>query len=129
MTLNEFVGRSIGLRFRPHGRTADGCDCFGLVLMAYRQVLGRELPDYGGDYPRFRDHARLNEVVDNACMHDWRKVDTPQPMDAAVIYRQGRPIHIGLYIGNGQILHVEHGIEAAVQPATDFRIEGYYRPA
>lgn len=127
MTLNEFVGQSIGLPFRPHGR-GPAYDCYGLVVEAYRQVLGIEVPDYGGDYPCFRDHARLNAVVDNAIAHDWQRVNDPQPMDAVVIYRDGRPIHIGLYLGGGQVLHIEHGIDATVQPVADFRIEGYYRP-
>lgn len=127
MTLDDFVEQTIGAPFRPHGR-GPTYDCYGLVVHAYRQVLGIEVADYGGDYPRFRDHAQLNAVVDNACLHDWWRVDYPQPMDAVVIYRDGLPIHIGLYVGGGQVLHIEHGINATVQPVTDFRIEGYYRP-
>lgn len=128
MTLNEFVGQSIGLPFRPHGRGPTHFDCHGLVAHAYRQVLGVEVPDYGGEYPNFRDHVRMREVVAAACQHDWRRVEDPQPMDAVVIYRSGLPIHIGLYLGDGQVLHIEHGIDATVQPVTDFRVEGFYRP-
>lgn len=127
MTLEQFVGQAIGLPFRPHGR-GPAYDCYGLVVHAYRSVLGIDVPDYGGDYPRFKDHARLSEVVHNACLHDWQQVDDPQPMDAVVIYRLGLPIHIGLYLGAGQVLHIEHGIDATVQPVSDFRIEGYFRP-
>ncbi|MCE8042428.1 hypothetical protein HOP60_09710 [Halomonas daqingensis] len=128
MTPLEFAAGAIGTPFRPHGRGPDYYDCYGLVAKAYREVLGLELPDYVSEYPRFKDHDRLSEVVAGACVHDWQAVDDPQPMDAVVIYRGGRPMHIGLYLGDGQVLHIEHGIEAVAEPVTAFRIEGFYRP-
>ncbi|MCE9664531.1 C40 family peptidase [Halomonas sp. M5N1S17] len=128
MTLMEFAAGAIGTPFRPHGRGPDHYDCYGLLVKAWRDVRGIELPDYVSDYPRFKDSDQLASVVSGACVHDWQPVEVPQPMDAVVIYRDGRPMHIGLYLGAGQVLHIEHGIEAVAEPVTAFRIEGYYRP-
>ncbi|HET8791809.1 MAG TPA: NlpC/P60 family protein [Modicisalibacter sp.] len=128
MTLTEFAGQVIGLPFRPHGRGPDFYDCWGLVCVAYRQVLGMELDDYGGEYHTLKDIDRLKRIFARECGDTWVRVEQPAPMDVAVIFRRGRAIHAGLYLGGGQILHVEHGIETSVQPASDFRIEGYYRP-
>ena len=126
MTLDQFVEQAIGLPFRPHGR-GPSYDCCGLLVFAYRAVLGIEVPDYSGDYPRFKDSERLNAVIHNAIALDWQRVESPKPMDAVVIYRQNLPIHVGIYIGSGQVLHIEHGIDATVQPLSDFRVEGFYR--
>lgn len=128
MTIDDFAGSVIGLPFRPHGRDSCGLDCWGLVCEGYRQVLGRELDDYGGEYDTLKDIERLRRIFARECAETWQRVERPEPMDVAVIYRRGRAIHAGLYLGGGMILHVEHGIETTAQPATDFRIEGYYRP-
>ena len=128
MTLDEFVGQVIGLPFRPHGRDSRGLDCWGLVCRAYRDLLGRELDDYGGEYDTLKDVERLKGIFARECGTAWSRVERPAPLDVAVIYRRGRAIHAGLYLGEGRLLHVEHGIDTSVQPCTDFRIEGYYRP-
>tara|TARA_B100000700_G_scaffold189815_1_gene209164 strand:- start:35844 stop:36233 length:390 start_codon:yes stop_codon:yes gene_type:complete len=129
MILDDFVGRAIGRPFRPHGRGPDAYDCWGLVCAAYRDVLGRELDDYGGEYQTLKDVDRLKGIFARECGDTWQQIEHPEPMDVAVIYRRGRAIHAGLYLGAGRILHVEHGIETVIQPADAFRIEGYYRPA
>ncbi|MEG3078467.1 NlpC/P60 family protein [Halomonas sp. 5021] len=128
MTLNEFVGQSIGLPFRPHGRGPDAYDCWGLVCEAYRRISGLELDDYGGEYTTLKDIERLKRIFSRECGTTWQRIESPEPMDVAVIFRRGRAIHAGIYLGDGQIMHVEHGIETTVQHATDFRVEGYYRP-
>ena len=127
MTLSEFVSEAIGAPFKPHGRGPE-YDCWGIVCEAYRRVTGVELDDYGGEYGTLKDMDRLKRIFARECGTTWYKVEAPEPMDVAVIYRSGRAIHAGLYIGNGNILHIEHGVDAVIEPSDRFRIEGYYRP-
>lgn len=127
MTLDQFAGQVIGLPFRPHGRDSRGLDCWGLVYEGYRQVLGRHIDDYGGEYTTLKDIERLKGIFARECGTTWQKIERPEPMDVAVIFRRGRAIHAGLYLGGGRILHVEHGIDVAVQPVSAFRIEGFYQ--
>lgn len=126
--MDNFASSVIGVPFKPHGRDRDGLDCWGLVCLAYRELKGVELDDYSSEYRTLKDFDRLRTIFQRECGTTWRKVDKPEPLDVAVIYRRARPIHAGIYIGNGRILHVEHGIETTVQHESEFKIEGYYRP-
>jgi murein DD-endopeptidase len=40
--LNSFIG----IPFVDGGRSYEGCDCWGLVMLYFKDVLGIELPDY-----------------------------------------------------------------------------------
>ncbi len=59
--------RLVGIPFIAGGRGWDGCDCWGLLLLAYREVLGIELPSYdragAGDVPRAIVEGAWQEVV------------------------------------------------------------------
>ena len=47
--LDGVAGRLIGLPFRFGGRAVpDGLDCWGVVLVLYRDAFGIELPSYAG---------------------------------------------------------------------------------
>ena len=42
--------RYIGTPFKAFGRTMEGCDCWGLLRIVYREAFGIELPSYVSDY-------------------------------------------------------------------------------
>lgn len=126
MTLDEFTYQAIGVPFVEHGRDFDGWDCWGLVVTAYREVLGLNVPDYTYDgVSNYRALARNFE--DRGASH-WRQVE-PKPLTVALIYRRGLVIHAGLVLPKSRILHVEKGIATCHQPMRDFRFEGFYAPS
>ena len=43
------VRKYLGIPFADHGRDQDGCDCWGLCCLVYRQEWGIALPDMGED--------------------------------------------------------------------------------
>ena len=126
MTLTEWQRRAVGTPFVPFGRDYTGWDCYGAVVVAYRAVFGVELPDFY--YPSVKEYATIGRIFLNDIKPAWTPVQS-RPMAVACIYRRGLPIHAGLVVENNRILHVEHGIETCIQPAADFRVEGYYEPA
>ena len=124
---DSFILRSVGVPFVEHGRDYDGLDCWGLVWIAYRDVLGIHLPSLSESYDKVRDWKGLRELF-LVTRNEWRKVACPSTGDVAAIYRRGIPIHFGLVIQGGRrILHVEEGIETVHEPISRFRIEGTYR--
>lgn len=126
MTLTDFQRRAIGVPFVEDGRDYTGWDCWGLVMAAYRDVLGVTLPDYG---PNGAHTARalLRQFTQRECSF-WQRSD-PAPMAVACIFRRGRVIHAGLVVPRRYIMHVEQGVETCMEPVKDFRIEGFYVPA
>lgn len=123
MTLDEWQRRAVGVPFVPDGRDYDGWDCWGLVVRAYRDVLGVDVPDYAWGDTR----ALIRQFADRGTAH-WRPVATPAPMAIAGIFRRGRVIHAGLYVGRRRIMHVEQGIETCAESVSNMRVEGWYVP-
>ena len=56
MDLEQFAAEVVGIPvpFKEQGRDRAGWDCWGIIVCAYREVYGIELPDLGEYY----DHAR-----------------------------------------------------------------------
>lgn len=131
MTLENFAAKAVGIPvpFEELGRSYGGWDCWGLVVMAYREVLGVELHDYSRDYESVGDVRLLRRLFeDRRRAEAWIQVDDPRPMDLACIFRRGLPIHVGLLLPRRRLLHVEKGVDTVHQHESAFRIEGYYRP-
>lgn len=100
--------RYIGLRWEPFGRGRAGADCWGLVVVVYREELGIELPSYLG-YGSVDEHAEIAALIAGAEASPlWLPVtDTPEPFDVAV-FRRGRwDTHLGLIVRPGLMLHMD----------------------
>jgi cell wall-associated NlpC family hydrolase len=120
----------VGLPFKDGGRDRAGVDCWGLVALAYREILGIELPLYGEISAN--DLRRVSREVD-AGKDGWTRVDVPQAMDVAVMRlpSSARPGHVGLYDGAGHILHAEKASGVALEdirsPMIAARLIGFWR--
>lgn len=96
---SEFINR---IKLAPWANRAcsfDACDCWGLVVLYYRHVLGIEIhhtPDYeaGEDFVT----CFTGDVV------FWRQVDNPVNDGIFVGYKGTQPAHVGLIV-NRQALH------------------------
>lgn len=126
MDFTAWQRRAIGVPFVSGGRDYNGWDCWGLVVCAWRDVRGVDVPDYA--YPSVNDYRRLARLFTDRGASHWRSLVLPEPMSVACIYRRGRVIHAGLYAGNGRIIHVEEGVETCLEKVTNVRVEGWYAP-
>lgn len=136
MILDEFISRAIVVPFVDKGRDWSGWDCWGMVVLFHREVLGVAIPSYTDSY---RDAGRskssrvqLQDLIQTN-MPKWDRIDDPLPGDAVLLNIGGRPIHVGLAIGAGRMLHTERRvctlIERLSSPIWEKRIEGFYRYA
>ncbi len=115
--------------FLEKGRSWDGWDCWGLACLAYQEILEFRLRDYATEYRSTRDYRRLAELyAAGKHLDGWVGIENPEPMDLALIFRRGRPVHAGLVIPGRRILHTEEGVDTLNQPFSQFQIEGFYRP-
>ncbi|MDR6953778.1 cell wall-associated NlpC family hydrolase [Ancylobacter sp. 3268] len=119
----------IGIPWVRLGRARAGIDCWGVVVMTYRDVLGIELPDYL-DVPV--ETAEMARQVDAIAAGDpWHAVAEPREFDVAV-FRMGAILrHVGVVAGPGLMLHVTEGgtscIASIDAPRWRPRLIGYCR--
>jgi len=134
VTIAEFVAAALDVPFLERGRTMAGWDCYGLIVCAYREVLGVALPAYAEGYC---DAARTTQGIEDvralirAHEGEWQRVAKPAPMDVVQITIGLRPVHVGLVVAPGQFLHAMEGFGTNVEwlrsVAYRRRIAGYYR--
>jgi cell wall-associated NlpC family hydrolase len=83
----------LGTKYRYGGHSKDGTDCSGMVMELYQQVYGLKLPRSSAQQCAYCRHVELNQIQAGDLMF----FDTT---------KQHRGIsHVGLYIGNGEMIH------------------------
>ncbi|HHQ6537913.1 TPA: NlpC/P60 family protein [Serratia fonticola] len=96
---SEFINRIKLVPWTNRACSFDACDCWGLVVLYYRHVLGIEIhhtPDYeaGADFVT----CFAGDVV------FWQRVDNPVNDGVFIGYKGSQPAHVGLIV-NRQALH------------------------
>lgn len=126
------LDRYVGLAYQDKGRDFDGVDCWGLVYLLYKTLLGVYLPSYDNEYRSIddRERADLEKVItDNYC--GWDKVAKPQKYDAVLLTVGGVNCHIGVTIDHGQMLHIQRGQTSVIENYQSAkwaqRVYGFYR--
>lgn len=99
MTKNEFINYAVGLPWVRWGSDWSGCDCYGLVVLYHREVLGVQLEDV----PQKELIEGLRDVS-----HLWERVSGVENACAFMSFVGDIPTHVGLCIGGDMVLHA-HG--------------------
>lgn len=122
----------VGIPYRDKGRDRAGCDCWGLVRLAFLERRAIELPAYLESYRTAADRREVAGLIAGERVA-WLPVGEGDelPFDA-VLMRHGRfARHVGLVVGAGRLLHVEEGRSSAIESyrsgAIAPRIVGFYR--
>lgn len=95
MTVAEFVSRMVGVPWVRWRSDFHGADCFGVLVLFHRHVLGIEL----GEVPQTDIAAGF------AAAPGWRECD-PQPgVTCFMAWDDGAPTHCGVLLGPDEVLH------------------------
>ena len=110
MTVNEFIKKSIGARWVDRASTFEQMDCWGLVILYYRHVLGIELTPIIG-YEDKQTTLQV-EALPEANRH-WLPCGK---INNAVFlaYLGDTPTHVGIVIDN-HALHAKGNAEQGGQ--------------
>lgn len=134
--LTPWWGRYVGLPYVDGGRGPAAVDCWGLIVLVYREQLGIDLPAYGEISARDLIRVARAMAAGSGAEDGWSAVDHPQPYDVAIMgsARGGRAVvHVGVMSTPNLMLHAEEGIGVGTIPVTHFavagRILGYRRHA
>ena len=131
--LSDWVAGYIGIPFRPHGRDRDGCDCWGLLRLVLAEQFDTQIPAFHGMTWQPGDDRRALAAFMDEHRDIWSEVPAgqEQPGDGVLMRLMGHPIHCGIVVAPGWMLHVEGGADAAAEPYTDIRwnrrVLGFYR--
>ncbi len=116
--------------FKDYGRNLSGLDCWGLAIEVFKKY-GIELPDFrvgSGDEFNINALAVMK-------MRTWPKVENPQnsdiPLIAAIRNNPKMVTHVGVYIGDGKVIHIMKKTGVIIQRIEPFlkpRIAGFFRP-
>lgn len=110
---NRMIDTLLSVEYVPGGSDLSGADCWGVVELWYKHVLGIELDDRGS-HPI--GHEGTQAGFDAA--KNWRTVDSPEDHDL-VIMRAGRlrSGHVGVCFG-GSVLHSDKSHGCVLEPLT-----------
>lgn len=99
----------IKVPFAEHGRTREGCDCWGLTRLIYKEQLGIDLPVLL-DYKNTKDGKSIAELYEVE-HRDWLEIPIgqEQPFDVLVFKMMGLPTHVAVVVQKDLMIHSEKG--------------------
>lgn len=122
----------IGIPFVDRGRLLSGADCYGVVMMYYKEILGIDIPDVNVtvNEPKKSFVTYLTEVNKH-----WIRLDKPeQHCGVALRLNTEHPklvTHFGVMIDNNRLLHSLRPMGSHIiridNPVITSYIEGFYR--
>ena len=126
------VARYVGIPYKDQGREMEGLDCWGLVRLIYKQELGIDLPSYCDGYQSAEEvHGASRMVVEEKARWSQIPDGEEEPGDVVVMKISGLPMHVGVIIGYGKMIHVMKGCDSVVEKYRSTmwknRIDGYFR--
>jgi cell wall-associated NlpC family hydrolase len=103
----------VGTRFVHRGRTINGVDCVGLIILAYRRS-GVVLPDHNTIYhPGWYWNKKEADLLTSNAMRYFVFTENPLPGDAIVfrcVKGLNKITHSGILIdNNGAFIHARSG--------------------
>jgi len=130
----EWAEPYVGLPYKAGGRDRSGLDCWGLVLLVLRERFGIDVPVYGGVTWSVATSADVARKIEQE-RAGWAQIDAGQerPGDVILMRLRGYPIHVGVVLGDGMMLHAHDGADVTREPYQSVhwrhRIVGFYRHA
>ena len=125
--LNDLIGKPFSLE---ESRGPDSYDCWGLCIEVMRRygITLPELPVCGEDF------SKTNSIFEKEIASGvWVELIEPKPpCIVAFKFHKLFVTHVGVYIGNGKIIHVNRDTNTCVGKLSNYSkktIQGYYRYA
>jgi len=130
------IKKYIGIPFKDGGRDFSGLDCWGLVRLVWHEERGILMPDMGDEYSSAFERGDVCGLFGKYTAQDWNVDVTDEErreLDVLVFTIGGLEIHAGLWVGDGEMLHVMQGMATAVERYDTFkwqrRLSRILRPA
>lgn len=100
--MNDFT-QYFGIPFEYGGRDRKALDCYGLVMLIYKDIHNIEIPDVIS--PTFL--ADIENLI-NAEKYKWESCDLEQ--GCVILFNvKGYGSHVGYYLGDDKMIHTWEG--------------------
>ncbi len=132
MPVPIWAGHYIGLPFQGHGRDRSGLDCWGLVRLVMAEQFNIALPSHTHEYQRTTQAEKISALIEREAQK-WKIIPAGRELcgDVIVLRVRGKPMHVGMVLGDQQMLHIEQGIDSVIErysgPHWAERVAGFYR--
>ena len=119
--------------FKEKGRDLSGCDCWGLVRIILKEECGIDVPSYVEAYETTNDRDTLNALISDESGQYWQEIPKGQekPFDVVVLKMRGVPMHVGIVIGAGKMIHCARGVGTAIERYRSIKwqdnVTGFFR--
>lgn len=124
----------IGIGFREKGRDREGVDCWGLYRLILKEQFGILISSYAEEYDSTEHRDQIAKIIrDGTIKLSWTEVESGRERlgDGILLRMMGLPIHIGLVIEPGRMIHCEVGHNTVIERYTGLkwekRIIGFWR--
>ena len=116
--ITPWAAQYLGISYKDIGRTRDGVDCWGLVVLVYAEQLGIELIHHI-EVEDPSDSIKIARLI----FEEQEELQLFHPVegearegDAVLFRRRGMPPHVGIYVGmEGGHRYVLHTTQARGQ--------------
>ncbi len=128
----DWCKKYVGIPFISGGRDSSGCDCYGLVRWIFLNEYDLQLPVLNGTYTDALCIAETKRLFqENIPILCSERIEQPEEKAVALMKMKGRLCHVGLYAGDGYIIHARHSLGAVCErlssPQLAGCVEGWYR--
>lgn len=131
MSKELIINKYLGLPYLNMGRDIKGLDCWGLVMLIFKNEKGFDLPDTTEDYDTTWSYKGKDYFNDKYSKR-FDRVDTPEYMDIILI-KNGKGIcnHAGVMLDSKHFIHCAEKAGVVVSNIKDElwknRIEGFFK--
>jgi cell wall-associated NlpC family hydrolase len=133
--LPQWAADYVGLPYKTGGRARDGLDCYGLIRLVWLEQFGHEaLDNRHVEWSSTEVTAAVGAYMAREAEAEYQEIPAGKERagDAILIRMRGHPLHVGIVIASGYMLHVAESCDAVIEQyrrlAWERRILGFYRP-
>ena len=114
----------IHIPFEDHGRDFDGCDCYGLVRLIYKNEYQKDMPLLI-NYSNSANGKEVEDLIDHSKpLLNAVEIEKPTIGCIAIFNIRGFSMHMGVYIGKNMVLHVMKGTNSLCERLDSYRLRG-----